>query len=112
MTKGKVVWSDVEGDLRKKKPLTKSDAQDPPVDEKNIVLEIRRLKSGKGRIVIELRGLPANKSWCKKLSKELKKLLGTGGAFKNDYVEVHGDKLDQITDYLDKRLLKWKKTGG
>ena len=63
-----LVYSSELGDLRKKKSN-----QDESVDESKINLSVRRLTSGKGRTVIEITGLPNNKSWCKKLAKDLKK---------------------------------------
>lgn len=109
MTEGKIVWSDSEGDLRKKKS-GKNEQVD--VDENSLVLEVRRLTSGKGRTVIEIKGLPNNKGWCKKLAKDLKKSLGVGGAYKENFIEVHGDKLDKIIELFESKNLKWKKTGG
>lgn len=108
MSDNKTVWSDTEGDLRKK------DASVGPshVDEKNTVLNVRRLTSGKGRTVIEISALPKNKKWCQDLAKALKKSLGVGGTYKNDYIEIHGEKIDLVTAVLDKKNLKWKKTGG
>jgi translation initiation factor 1 len=83
-----------------------------PVNESELVLLIRRMTSGKGRTIIEIKGLPADKSWCKKLAKDLKKSLGVGGAFKDDYIEVHGEKLDQVTELLKTKNLKFKQVGG
>ena len=82
------------------------------VNEKEIVLNIRRLTSGKGRTIIEITGLPNNKQWCKKLAKELKKALGVGGTFKSMSIELHGEKIEKVMDILDKKTIKWKKTGG
>ncbi len=104
----KLVWSDEEGDLRKKK----SDNKDQAVDESSIELLIKRLTTGKGRTVIEITGLPRNKSWCKKLAKDIKKSLGVGGAYKNDFIEVHGEKLDAVKELLSKKNLSFKQTGG
>jgi translation initiation factor 1 len=73
---------------------------------------LRRLTSGKGRVVIEIKGLPQNKKWCQKLAKDLKKSLGVGGAYKNDFIEVHGDKMEAVQNFIDKKSIKWKKTGG
>ena len=105
---GKIVWSDEQGDLRKKKG---KDSQ-VEVDEPSLELQIRRLKSGKGRVVLEITALPDNKSWCKKFAKELKKALACGGAYKNEFIEVHTDNFDRLTTLLDKKNIKWKKTGG
>ena len=109
MSDTKLVWTDTEGDLRKKqKPKKPSSA----VNDKNIVLGVRRLTAGKGRTVIEISGLPKNKSWCQNLAKTLKKKMGVGGTYKNDFIEIHGEKIDQVTEILDSQNLKWKKTGG
>lgn len=109
MSKGKIVWSDTDGDLRKSK---KNNELDTPVDESSLTLELRRLTSGKGRVVIEIKGLPQNKKWCQKLSKDLKKSLGVGGAYKNNFIEVHGDKMEDVQKLINQLNIKWKKTGG
>lgn len=109
MSEHKVVWSSDGGDVRKKE---KSDKGDSSLDESNILLELRRLTSGKGRVVVEIKNLPNNKSWCKKLAKEIKKSLGVGGAYKNDFIEVHGEKLVQVKEFLDSKNIKWKQVGG
>ncbi|MBK24781.1 MAG: stress response translation initiation inhibitor YciH [Halobacteriovorax sp.] len=104
----KLVWSDEEGDLRKKK----SEAKEQSVDDSTVELLIKRLTTGKGRTVIEITGLPNNKSWCKKLAKDLKKSLGVGGAYKNDFIEVHGEKLEDVKSFLSKKSLSFKQIGG
>ncbi len=109
MSDNKLVWSDEEGDVRKKSDKSSSNEG---VDESNLKLHLRRLTSGKGRTVIEITNLPNNKTWCKTLAKELKKKLGVGGAYKKDFIEVHGEKMDQVQNHLDSRSIKWIKTGG
>lgn len=108
MSNYKSVWDDDGGDLRKKKVGNR----DVAVHESQVLLKVRRLTSGKGRTVIEISGLPNNKAWCKKLAQDLKKALGVGGTFKNDYIEIHGEKIEAVTQVLDKKSLKWKQTGG
>lgn len=103
-----LVYSSELGDLRKSKNKT----SDIPVDESKLHLELRRLTSGKGRTIIEIKGLPNNKSWCKKLATDLKKKIGVGGAYKNDYIEIHGEKYDQVASFLENRKLAFKKVGG
>lgn len=110
MTNNKIVWDDEKGDLRKSKSNSKVPASS--VDESKVLLKVRRLTSGKGRTVIEISSLPSNKKWCQDLSKDLKKSLGVGGTYKNDYIEIHGEKIDLVTQLLDKKSIKWKKTGG
>ena len=109
MSNSRLVWSDEHGDMRKKK---QSGSSNESVDESKVELKLRRLTSGKGRTIIEITGLPNNKKWCQKLAKDLKKSLGVGGAYKNDFIEIHGEKLDKVTAVLDGKLIKWKKTGG
>lgn len=104
----RLVWSDEEGDLRKKA----SKAEVKEVDEATLEILVRRMTSGKGRTIIELTGLPTHKGWCKKLAKDIKKSLGVGGAYKNDFIEVHGEKIEEVIALLQKKNLKFKKTGG
>lgn len=104
----KLVWSDELGDLRKSKTITDQD----PVDEENITLKIRRLTSGKGRTILEISSLPNNKTWCKRLAKDIKKKLATGGSYKKDIIEVHGENLEKLISFLDSQKIKWKKIGG
>lgn len=108
MKDARLVWSDEDGDLRKKKEAQTSDA----VDEKNLVLKLRRLSAGKGRTVIEISGLPSNQKWCKDLASELKKSLGIGGSYKNSIIELQLDQLEKVTLLLDKKNIKHKKIGG
>lgn len=109
MSKDKTVWSDEWGDMRKKSPLQ---AAEEEVNTSALLLELRRLTSGKGRSVVEIKGLPNNKKFNKDLAKKLKKALGVGGAFKKDYIEVHGEKLDDVKSFLDQQNIKWKQVGG
>ncbi len=108
MSNNKIVWSDEKGDLRKKKNTESPDS----VDQKNINLTLRRLTRGKGRTVIEVSNLPKNKDWCLELAKTLKKSLGVGGTYKNSCIQIHGEKIELVTNFLNKKNIKWKKTGG
>ena len=108
MSKGRIVWSDEDGDLRKKKESNLNEE----VIESDVFLNIRRLTTGKGRTVIEISNLPLNKNWCKKLAKDCKKTLGVGGSYKDNVIEVHGEKYEELSKLLDKLKLKYKKTGG
>lgn len=108
MSNSRLVWSDDGGDQRKQKQPT----DNSKVVESNIQLNLRRLTSGKGRTVIEITGLPNNKKWCQALAKNIKKKLGVGGTFKNGFIEIHGEKIELVCQYLDSQNIKWKKTGG
>ena len=104
----RIVWSSETGDNRKKK----YEEENMPVAEAQVKLNLRRLTAGKGRTVIEISGLPKNKLWCESLAKELKKSLGVGGTYKNNIIEIHVDKLERVSDFLDGKKIHWKKTGG
>lgn len=108
MSKGRIVWSDQHGDQRK----TTAAHHDVEVNESDLTLHLRRLTSGKGRTIVEITELPNNKAWCKKLVKECKKSLGVGGAYKNNMIEVHGEKMEQVMNFLDKKKIRYKKVGG
>lgn len=109
MSEDKIVWSDEGGDLRSKKNSIQKEEE---VIEEKLLLHLRRLTSGKGRTIIEISALPNNKKWCQKLEKDLKKSLGVGGSYKNQVIEIHGEKIDLVTDLLNSKKLKWKKIGG
>ncbi|MGM0606961.1 MAG: translation initiation factor [Candidatus Muiribacteriota bacterium] len=108
MKKNNIVWSSEAGDLRNKKKKK----QDEDFNVKDLNLKIRRLTSGKGRTVIEIKGLPQNQKWCKSLAKDLKKALGTAGTYKNGKIEIHGEQIERLGELLTKKGIKWKKTGG
>ena len=93
----KILYSSEHGDLRGKK----NKQEDAIVNENDVCLFLRRLTS-----------LPSNKSWCKNLAKDLKKSLGVGGAFKNNFIEIHGEKIDEVKQILVKKNLQFKQTGG
>jgi len=70
----KTVWSDELGDMREKNVEHKKKSKQD-VDSKSVVLEIRRLTSGKGRVVLEISNLPEDAKWCKSLASECKKKM-------------------------------------
>ena len=105
-----LIYSSELGDLRKDK--SKISKVDFEVDETSLQLLLRRLTSGKGRTVIEIKGLPTNKAWCKGLAKDLKKKIGVGGSYKNDFIEIHGENYEQVTKFLESKNIVFKKIGG
>jgi len=111
-SKGDIVWSSEDGDLRAQNKKNRNHAENTSVNPEQITLNLRRLTSGKGRTIIEITGLPAQKSWCKKLAKDLKSKLATGGAYKSDFIEIHGEKMDQVKEFLESQGLKFKQIGG
>ena len=92
-------------DIKKNRP-------DVPVIEKSLQLHLRRLTSGKGRTIIEISNLPQNKKWCQQLAKDLKKKLGVGGTYKDNRIEIHGEKIELVMAFIDSKSISWKKIGG
>lgn len=69
-----------------------------------VTLKLRLEKNGRGgKIVTVVYGLPENKTYFQKLAKELKASCGSGGSFKEDTIEIQGDKKTQIKDLLIKK---------
>ena len=56
--------------------------------------------------------LPANEAYFKEIEKKLKGLCGTGGAFKNNMIEIQGDHREKIKGFLEKLGFKVKLAGG
>ena len=107
---GGLVYSSELGDLRKDNSQILKD--NCGVDESSLQLLVSRLTSGKGRTVIEIKGLPANNIWCKGLAKYLRKKIGVGGTYKNEFIEVHGDNYEQVAKLLKSKKISFKKFGG
>lgn len=75
------------------------------------VVRLRRETKGrKGAGVICIYGVPTAQVGA--LAKQLKKLLGTGGAVKKGVIEIQGERLAQIEAQLVKSGYKVKQVGG
>lgn len=83
------------------------------IKELDGIVRIRRETSGrKGKGVTTIQGVPLNKSELKSLTAELKKRCGTGGALKNDIIEIQGDQRTTIKTLLEAEGFKVKLSGG
>ncbi|WP_428242418.1 hypothetical protein [Gynuella sp.] len=67
-------------------------------------------RNGKGVTVVK--ELPLTHSELEKLSKELKKNCGTGGAVKGSNIEIQGDQRQKLLAELNKRGFSVKLAGG
>lgn len=81
---------------------------DSPVNTKAITAILRIEKSGRaGKTVSVVAKLPANESFLKELCTELKTRCGAGGTFgvkeREGFIEIQGDKREQIRQVLIKR---------
>lgn len=76
-------------------------------------LKVRLEKNGRGgKFVTVVFDLPQNEEYFKALEKKLKALCGSGGAFKNNMIEIQGDNRQKIKAYLEKTGFKVKLAGG
>jgi len=76
-------------------------------------VRIRRESKGRGgKTVSIIDGLPLDEPALKKLLKQLKGKLGTGGAAKNGVLEIQGDHRDKLVLLLDKHGFKARLVGG
>lgn len=77
------------------------------------IVRIRRETKGrKGKGVTTISGLPLAADEIKKLCSALKKTCGTGGAVKDNVIEIQGDNRDKIKVVLEKRGYTVKLAGG
>ncbi|GAC15283.1 stress response translation initiation inhibitor YciH [Aliiglaciecola lipolytica] len=77
------------------------------------IVRIRRETKGrKGKGVTIIDGIDLPQDGLKNLCSELKKSCGTGGAVKQDLIEIQGDNRDKIKLLLEKKGLTVKLAGG
>lgn len=75
-------------------------APSEPVPDRPVA-KLRMEKAGRGgKTVTVVFGLPKNDAFLKDLAQQLKKTCGTGGAVRDDGVELQGDLRDRVRAYL------------
>ena len=76
-------------------------------------VRIRRESKGRGgKMVCVIDGLSLQDQELKSLLKKLKGKLGTGGAVKNNMLEIQGDHREKLVLLLEKEGIKAKLAGG
>ncbi len=66
-----------------------------------VVAKLRIEKAGRGgKTVTVVDGLPRNPTFLKDLAQELKRACGTGGAVREEAVEVQGDQRERVRQFL------------
>lgn len=108
MSNDTIVYSTDSGRI---KPNKKSN----PAPSSNLdgIIRIRRETKGrKGKGVTTVSGIDSTTMDIKALASELKKLCGTGGAVKQEVIEIQGDNKDKIKQFLEGKGLKVKLAGG
>jgi translation initiation factor 1 len=92
--------------------ITPETQQQKIPDGDGIVRIRRETKGRKGKGVMTISGLLLNDKALKVLAKELKKLMGCGGAIKDGIIEIQGDQREVIKAYLEKKGHTVKLAGG
>ena len=107
MSDGKLVYSSDEPSLDlRKSTKTKVVAEVTPQD---CALKIRLEKKGRGgKSVSIIDEIPHNPVYFKKLLKELKNYCGTGGSLKEGHIELQGEQLLKIREFLTKKNFGFK----
>ena len=72
----------------------------------------RESKGRKGKGVTLIKGLDMDAATLSLLSKKLKVMCGSGGTVKEGVIEIQGDHIERILDYLKKEGIRAKRAGG
>ncbi|MBF0381135.1 MAG: translation initiation factor Sui1 [Magnetococcales bacterium] len=114
---GGLVYSTEHGRMCKKcsKPITKcickkQKASTPPAD--GVVRVSRQTKGRKGKGVTLITGVDLNPLALAKLGKDIKIKCGSGGTVKNGIIEIQGDHILTVMEYLKKEGYTVKRSGG
>lgn len=105
MSERRLVFSTESG--RIKQPTT----NDAPVGDGKVRVRLEKKGRG-GKAVTTVSGLPLNEAELKALGKTLKKKAGVGGAVKDGVVEVQGDRVAQVIEWLGAMGYDAKRSGG
>jgi translation initiation factor 1 len=77
------------------------------------IARVGRTSKGRGgKTVTLVTGLQLPPDELQALSKALKRRCGTGGALKDDVIEIQGDQRDVLVAELEQRGFQVKRTGG
>ncbi len=85
----------------------------PSIDRSKLNVRIQKMKGGKGgKTVTVITGLNLADAEAKALLKQLKKHCGTGGTIKPNLLELQGDKVETLIDFLYQQGYRPKRSGG
>lgn len=103
-----IVFSSDSGDQRKRptNPQTGSKAGI------GTVRVSRETKGRRGKGVTTVTGLPLGREELSALATDLKRLCGSGGAVKDQVIEIQGDHRDALTSALEGMGYRVKRAGG
>lgn len=71
----------------------------------------RSTKGRRGKVVSTVTGVPVSADELLELAGALKRRCGTGGALKDDVIEIQGDHRDILVEELERRGFKVKRAG-
>ncbi|MBW2243671.1 MAG: translation initiation factor [Deltaproteobacteria bacterium] len=97
----RTVWSSERGDLRSPRSRPRDEAA---VIANDGVVRVRRETKGRGgKTVTAISGVPLPEPELRDLAKDLKRRCGTGGALKDNVIEIQGDHRDTLVAELEAR---------
>jgi translation initiation factor 1 len=82
-----------------------------PLGDGNVRVS-RETKGRKGKGVTLIKGLALDADALTLMGKKLKVMCGTGGTVKEGVIEIQGDHIERILDYLKLQGVKAKRSGG
>jgi translation initiation factor 1 len=89
---------DRKGRKKDEKPKLKQ------VTPSEVILKLRIEKKGRGgKTVTVIDELPNNPKYFKDLLKQLKRYCGSGGTLKAEQIEMQGQQMDKVRDFLNKK---------
>lgn len=108
--KSRLVYSTDKILSRKEKPAGKTPQATSSLSQRKVYLRLDRKGRG-GKSVTLIEGIQMPGKDREALLKQLKTSLGTGGALKNDVLEIQGDHCDAIIAMLQGMGYKPKRAG-
>ncbi len=72
----------------------------------------REVKGRKGKVVTIITGIGGSREDLKEMARQIKQALGTGGSIQEGDILIQGDHRTAIKDWLSKRGLNVKISGG
>ena len=85
--------------------------QTSPTGDGNVRVS-RETKGRKGKGVTLIKGLAMDAATLGLMSKKLKTMCGSGGTIKKGIIEIQGDHIERILEYLKEQGIKAKQAGG
>ena len=109
--KSRIVYSTDKIIPRKETPANKTHHAPTHASQTRVYVRLERKGRG-GKCVTLIEGLPISAKDLETLLKQFKTRLGTGGALKNNIIEIQGDHRNAIMDQLQDMGYKPKRSGG